>query len=516
MLQEEAFTRLIHRDSVFLTGAPGSGKSFLLRRFTNHLRVEATPFSVTASTGIAATQIGGVTLASFAGIGISDSLTKKDLDQIAARETILRRFNDIEVLIIDEVSMLSSFTLDYVDHIAKATRGEDLPFGGIQMVLVGDMFQLPPVTKEKIDVPFAFKSSAWRDLDPLICYLDEQHRQDDGPLSRLLIEMRGGELSSESHSAISDRISLSPPVDTPALYAHNVDVDAENSNRLNSIAGKPWRSTMKTTGEPNQVSALVKGLLSPEVLELKVGAKVMFTVNDPGRQFVNGSLATVLSLDDENPVVKIDFDGRIHTVNKFSWNVEVDGSIVATAQQYPLRLAWAMTIHKSQGMTLDRAHIDLGRTFTPGMGYVALSRLRSIEGLFLRGLNKMALRLNDEIFEFDAAIRKRSRVQQDNYVFGDTFYEVKISELPLPGPHYSTVKEAISELRRVIAKREDIPANLVLSDQLIDTLSRTLPTNTADLSKINGLGRRRVSRYGAEILTTIASEVERPVQDFLF
>ncbi len=516
MLQEEAFSRLIHRDSVFLTGAPGSGKSFLLRRFTNHLKVEETPFSVTASTGIAATQIGGVTLASFAGIGISDSLTKRDLDQIAARETIQRRFNNIEVLIIDEVSMLSSNTLDYVDHIAKATRGEDLPFGGVQMVLVGDMFQLPPVTKEKIDVPFAFKSAAWRDLDPIICYLDEQHRQDDGPLSRMLIEMRSGELSPQAHEAISARMSIIPPPDTPALYAHNVDVDAENSSRLGSIKGKSWTSTMKSGGESNQVSALIRGLLSPEILELKVGAKVMFTVNDPGRQFVNGSLATVVSLEGENPVVTLDTDGRQLTVNKFSWVVEVDGEVVATAQQYPLRLAWAMTIHKSQGMTLDRAYIDLGRTFTPGMGYVALSRLRTIEGLFLRGLNKMALRLNNEIFDFDAAIQRRSKIQQDNYIYGDTFYENTKYELPAPGPHYTSVKEAIAELRRSISKREDIPANLVLSEDHIDALSKLLPKSTSELVKISNLGSRRIERYGEAIVVTIANEVDRPVQDFLF
>ncbi len=516
MLQEEAFTRLIHRDSVFLTGAPGSGKSFLLGRFTNHLKIEETPFAITASTGIAATQIGGVTLASFAGIGVADSLSKRDLDQIAAREAILRRFTNIEVLIIDEVSMLSSYTLDYVDHIAQATRGEDLPFGGIQMVLVGDMFQLPPVTKEKIDVPFAFKSSAWRDLDPIICYLDEQHRQDDGPLSRLLIEMRSGQLSQESQEVITSRIAITPPPDTPALYAHNVDVDAENSNRLNSIKAKPWISRMKSNGDSNQVTALIKGILSPEVLELKVGAKVMFTVNDPSRQFVNGSLATVLSLDGENPVVKLDFDGRTLTVNKFSWVVEVDGSVVATAQQYPLRLAWAMTIHKSQGMTLDQAHIDLGRTFTPGMGYVALSRLRSIDGLFLRGLNKMALRLNNEIFEFDESIRRRTKIQQDNYVYGDTFYQSRRFEPPAAGPHYAAAKEAIAELRRSIAKRNEIPVNLVLTDELIDVLARSLPTDITELSKISTLGRRRIEAYGDAIVKTIAAEVNRPVQDFLF
>ena len=516
MLQEEAFTRLIHRDSVFLTGAPGSGKSFLLRRFTNHLKVEETPYSVTASTGIAATAIGGVTLASFAGIGISDSLSRRDLDQIAARESILRRFNNIEVLIIDEVSMLSSQTLDFVDHIAKATRGEDLPFGGIQMVLVGDMFQLPPVTKERGDVPFAFKSAAWRDLDPIICYLDEQHRQDEGPLSRLLIEMRSGELTTQAQAAITERVSLAPPPDTPALYAHNVDVDAENLSRLNAIKGKSWKSTMKTSGEANQVASLTKGLLSPEILELKVGAKVMFTVDDPGRQFVNGSLATVVSLDDENPVVKIDLDGRTLTVNKFSWVVEVDGSVVATAQQYPLRLAWAMTIHKSQGMTLDRAHIDLARTFTPGMGYVALSRLRSIDGLYLKGLNKMALRLHDEIFEFDSSIRRRSKVQQENYVFGDTFDDGAAIELPHPGPHYSAVKEVLSDLRRDIARREDTPPNLILSDHLVDALSRALPTSTNDLTKIKGIGGRRAAKYGDMIVASISAEVERPVQDFLF
>lgn len=407
MTQDEAFQVLTIGKSVFLTGAAGSGKTHLLNRYIHWLKLRGIDVAVTASTGIAATHIGGQTIHSWSGIGIKDSLSSYDLDRIEQSERLVKRFRNTRVLILDEVSMLSGHTLTVVDQALRAGLQKHDPFGGLQVVLCGDFFQLPPVVRGGGDVQMAFESTAWRSLEPNTCYLTEQYRQDEGGLLDLLNAIRTGGVSAEHRALLTAQLHKQAPEDIPHLYTHNVDVDAQNSARLAALPEKVHRFTMSSKGSKKNVEMLKRGLLVPEVLELKVGAAVMFVKNHPHGTYVNGTLGTVTGFSSNVPQVKTRDGATIHAEPE-SWKIEDGDRVRAEVVQVPLRLAWAVTIHKSQGLTLDAARIDLSKTFVPGQGYVALSRVRSLEGLYLEGLHNAAYDRHERVAAVDGTFRQAS------------------------------------------------------------------------------------------------------------
>ena len=410
MKQSQAMTILMSGRSVFLTGAPGAGKSYLLSKFVQNAISKGRKVAVTASTGIAATHISGSTIHSWSQIGIKESLDSKDLAAFGRRGKLISRFLNTDVLVIDEVSMLSGNFLSMLDTLAKELRRDHRPFGGLQMVLVGDMFQLPPVSRSSSDFDFAHESSAWKDLDPLVCYLDEQHRQGDDGLLAVLEAMRRGTLNDDHIALLEARRRIRPPAEEEVtrLFAHNVDVDSINHRRLALLGGTSASFDMRPRGPSAAVEQLAKRILAPGHLELKVGAEVMFVANDPSKAFANGSRGRVARFEQGRVVVELADGHREINVSPYLWQHTEDDEVVAEISQLPLRLAWAITIHKSQGMSIDSAEVDLSRTFAPGMGYVALSRLRSLDGLYIKGMNSMALVLNDQIFELDERLRAAS------------------------------------------------------------------------------------------------------------
>ena len=410
MKQSQAMTILMSGRSVFLTGAPGAGKSYLLGKFVSNAVSKGRKVAVTASTGIAATHISGSTIHSWSQIGIKETLDAKDIAALARRGKLVSRFLNTDVLVIDEVSMLSGNFLSMLDTLARELRRDHRPFGGIQMVLVGDMFQLPPVSRSSSGFDFAHESLAWKDLDPLVCYLDEQHRQGDDGLLAVLEAMRRGNLNEDHIAVLEERRRLGPPpgVEVTRLFAHNVDVDSINHRRLALLGGETASFEMRPRGPSVAVEQLAKRILAPGHLELKVDAEVMFVANDPFKAFANGSRGRVAHIEQGRVVVELADGRREITVSPYVWQHIEDDEVVAEISQLPLRLAWAITIHKSQGMSIDAAEIDLSRTFAPGMGYVALSRLRSLDGLYIKGMNSMALVLNAQIFELDERLRSSS------------------------------------------------------------------------------------------------------------
>ena len=299
---------------------------------------------------------------------------------------------------------------DLLDSLSKVLRGDSRPFGGLQVVLVGDMFQLPPVSRDSNRQEFAHNSTAWKELDPLVCYLDEQHRQRHDGLLEVLEAMRKGELNDECVALLESRLHRRSPegVEVTRLYSHNVNVDSINRQRLAMLEETSEQYEMRNRGPTPAVEQLSRRILAPRLLDLKVGAEVMFVANDPSRTFVNGSRGRVIRFDEGRPIVALVDGGRAITVGPYSWQSVEDDRVRAEVVQLPLRLAWAITIHKSQGMSIDAAEIDLNRSFTSGMGYVALSRLRSLDGLCISGMNAMALRLHPEIFDLDERLRSAS------------------------------------------------------------------------------------------------------------
>ena len=416
MTQKQALEILKLGHNVFLTGSAGSGKTFLLGKYIDFLRDKDIEVGVTAPTGIAATHLEGITIHSWSGIGIKKDLSGNDLKKILKKKYLRSRFRTAKVLIIDEVSMMHSYCLDMVDQVCKAFKQNHLPFGGLQIILCGDFFQLPPVSRETEQASFVNKSRIWQEMNMKICYLDEQHRQMDLKFLSILNAIRTNRADNNTSNILMQRYNK--PVKNSAvatkLYTHNADVDAVNNLRLAKIKAKTKRYLMYSKGNENLVGALKKGCLAPEELVLKKGAAVMFVKNNFGEGYVNGTLGEVIGFekdDEECPIVKICSGKKIY-VKLASWTIEQEDSVVAEISQIPLRLAWAITVHKSQGMSLDAAEIDLSKAFVCGMGYVALSRVRTLEGIKLLGFNDIALEVDKDVVELDKEFIEFSRITE--------------------------------------------------------------------------------------------------------
>jgi ATP-dependent DNA helicase PIF1 len=409
MTQAQALNIMLSGANVFLTGPPGAGKTFVLNQFIEKAEAQGKHIAITASTGMAASHIGGVTIHSWSGLGIAELITKDDLRRAKNNNRLVKRFRKADILVIDEVSMLHGHRLDMVNVLAKHLRDNKLPFGGLQVVLVGDLFQLPPVSRDTDELDFVHLSHAWAELNLKICYLTEQHRQSEGDLLLdLLIAMRSNTLN-RGHTGLLEAASQQKaPDNVTRLYSHNVDVDTINQAHLDALPGTMKRYSMIVDGDRYRREALVKNILAPQQLELKVGAEVMFVANDFQAGFFNGMRGRVIKFTKSGkPVVQLKSGGKM-TVGRHIWAVKEDDRIIASAEQIPLRLAWAITIHKSQGMSLDAADVDLSKAFAPGMGYVALSRVRSLDGLYLQGFNNTALLMHEEIYALDAQLRAAS------------------------------------------------------------------------------------------------------------
>lgn len=417
MTQDEAFEILKTGRNVFVTGPAGSGKTHLVNRYIAYLRENDIDVGITASTGIAATHMGGVTIHSWSGIGVSAHLSPYDLEAMLEKGYLYKRFEKVKVLIIDEVSMLHHFRLDLVNKVLKTMKHADKPFGGVQVILCGDFFQLPPVSRAgEPETHFIYKSDAWREADFTICYLSGQFRQQDDAAISILNEIRSGEVSLDAREHLRARYNVRSPRFTAStkLFTHNADVDTLNDSELERIeSDKIVTYTMESRGKEAIATALKKSCLAPETLRLKPGARVMCVKNNFEAGYVNGTLGVVESCDEmEDPVIRTVTGKRI-VIPRASWKVEEDGKVKAEILQYPLRLAWAITVHKSQGMSLDAVEVDLSKSFEPGMGYVALSRVRSLEGLTILGMNDTALRVHDEVRELDQEFQEMSARARD-------------------------------------------------------------------------------------------------------
>jgi ATP-dependent DNA helicase PIF1 len=508
MRQAQALHIMLEGKSVFLTGAPGAGKTYVLNQFIREATRAGKHVAVTASTGIAATHIGGTTIHSWSGLGIKDVLTDWDRERLQSTDRLVKRYNAADVLVIDEVSMLHGQRLNMVNEVAKLLRHNDKPFGGLQVVLVGDLFQLPPISRAGEMVDFAHLSEAWQELNPKICYITEQHRVGAGDqLLDLLQAMRRGDVNEFHEMALRERMGLSRPSDVVVtrLYSHNMDVDSINDTHLKAIEhdGKVYERQM--TGQSAKIEQLAKNLLAPEKLVLKPGAEVMFVANNFQAGFVNGTRGRVIDFVDNLPIVAL-ANGREIKVERHSWKLEEDGRTRAEIAQLPLRLAWAITIHKSQGMSLDAAEIDLSRSFTPGMGYVALSRVRSMDGLYLIGVNQMALSMHPLIFEFDTDLRSASEVLAN--VTPD--YEVRPEEPELaaeiPVPYDPELFLRLKQWRANRAREDKVSAFIIAHNTLLEELARRKPQTSQAMLGVKGFGQAKLDKYGAELLEIIQAK----------
>lgn len=413
MKQQLALGIMLAGHHVFLTGAAGSGKTYVLNQLIRLAKHEGKYVSVTATTGLAATHLGGTTIHSWSGIGIHDELPGNFADSLSkGRREIIEK---TDVLIIDEISMLHDYRLDMVDEACRLVRKEpDLPFGGIQVIMSGDLFQLPPINRAGArEGGFVVNSRAWAEMEPTICYLSEQHRQTDGDtLHDILNAFRLGDVRRRHVEALLARTEAAPDPghELTELHTVNVDVDAINRRRLDELEGDEVSFEQTTTGSANYVENLQRSVLAPATLRLKRGALVMTVKNSQDKKYFNGSIGQVVGFENgsDYPIVELR-SGKEIVVAPDTWELRDGDKKRASITQIPLRLAWAITVHKSQGMTLDGAVIDLRKAFVEGMGYVALSRVRSLESLYLSGINQMALKVSQEALEINQLLERRSQ-----------------------------------------------------------------------------------------------------------
>ena len=412
MNQTTALNILKSGKNVFITGSAGTGKTYLLKQYIRYLKERRVYPTIVAPTGIAASHLGGQTIHSFFALGIRESIDESYVEFMMEKKYLKSRFAKLRVLIIDEVSMVSPELFTSMDLVLRGFKGVDAPFGGVQVVLSGDFFQLPPVSKEPKEKRFAWQSPSWRELDLQTCYLQEKFRQADSRLIDVLDDIRSGNISEATNKALEERMNVSLPEGTKVtqLYTHNADVERINLAELNKLEGKEKLYVYEAKGSAKNIEKIFKSSLVLEELWLKKGALVIFIKNSPDGEYVNGTTGVVQSFSpiDNMPIV-ITTEGKKIKLELEEWSLENDsGKVVATVSQVPLRLAWAITIHKSQGMTLDAAQIDLSKTFEVGQGYVALSRIKSIDGLSLLGINPMALRVDPLILHIDERIKQAS------------------------------------------------------------------------------------------------------------
>lgn len=406
MNQKEAFKILKSKRNVFLTGSPGTGKTFLLNKLINYLKGKKIKTAITASTGIAATHIEGKTIHSWAGIGLSQEMTEEKIKKNIKKKYLRKAIREAEVLIIDEVSMLDSKRFDLINKVCRIFRNSALPFGGIKVVLAGDFFQLPPVSRKE-KAKFAFQSYTWQELNLKVCYLTTQYRHQDKVFISILNKIRSNKAGRKELKLLKERLNKPiKDIDKPTkLYTHNFNVDLINRYELDRINKKEFVYNMNSVGSKKLVNFLRKSCLAPQKLRLKKGAIVMFVKNNFEKGYVNGTLGKIVNFKGDFPIVRTRLGAEIK-VKPAKWNLEEEDEILASIKQFPLRLAWAITVHKSQGMSLDVAEIDLSKSFEYGMGYVALSRVKSLEGIRLMGINEMGLRVNPDIVEKDKEFRR--------------------------------------------------------------------------------------------------------------
>lgn len=415
--QEIALNLLKQGHNVFITGPAGTGKSFLIKSFIAWCKKTSRKVACTSTTGISAVLIGGVTLHSWAGL----ALAREDKHELAAKiikkPFYVKRWCNVKALIIDEVSMLTPDFLEKLEYVARIIRKDPRIFGGIQVVTVGDMAQLPPINS-----CFCFEAPLWQELFQHSVFLNENVRQKDQVFQRVLAAIRLGEVNAEVRSVLLSRlgVNIDGDIRPTRLFSHRATVDELNKEELEKLIKNdnlPYtyhaydklvsKHDIAAPREAEYLARLDKSVQPRKLLELCVGAQVMLVVNvEVAAGLCNGSRGVVIGFVNSRPMVKFT-NGLVIPISEIIVQLIIDEDTFVYRYQVPLILAWAITTHKSQGSTLDCAEVDIGSTiFEAGQAYVALSRVKSLEGLTISAIDFTKIRAHPKAVQFYQAMNR--------------------------------------------------------------------------------------------------------------
>lgn len=413
--QKLAFNKMLNGKNVFLTGPGGSGKSFLLKYFINYyksnLETEKSLLYVTSTTGLSALLIDGITINRYAGIGIGDKDVENYYQKIKRIKFLYNKWLNTKVLIIDEISMMNADLFDKLESLARKVRMNKLHFGGIQIILSGDFLQLPPVKSDK----FCFEAHSWKIIDNIF-YFNEIIRQSDILLQNVLNNIRIGVVNEEVKelldSCLDKDLNNDLGIIPTLLFSKKDMVKKYNETELNKLINlgnvhykydSTYEFEKNITNEiKNMLKEMINGQFQIEdSVTLSIGSQVMLTVNMPEHGLSNGSRGIIVDFScDKKPTILF-LDGKKMVIKEFEYLMETDDGKIVKKIQIPFILAWAVTIHKAQGMSLDYVKTDIGETiFEYGQAYVVLSRIKNIEGLSLIKIDYSKIKAHPKILDY--------------------------------------------------------------------------------------------------------------------
>lgn len=524
------------RRSLFLTGKAGTGKTTFLRDITRHTKKK---HIVLAPTGVAAVNAGAMTIHSFFQFGLGAYVPGVVAPQTGylIRKAKLDLIRNLDLIIIDEISMVRADLLDHIDSELRRIRRSYLPFGGVQLLMIGDLQQLPPIAhgeeemilRQHYKSLYFFDCKALQNLEYSCIELKNVYRQNDSHFVDILNRARIGRLTPEDIDELNTRYQprfMPRPEDNYIrLVTHNRMVQNVNEGEMTKLDGDEYAFDAKVTG-----TFPPESFPTAERLVLKKGAQVMFIKNDPDKRFINGTLGEVCYLWKDKIKVRIADTGVTIDVEPMEWeNIryqldETDKTVHSTTigrfKQYPVRPAWAITIHKSQGLTFDRAIIDARAAFSPGQAYVALSRCRSLEGIILSSpLRASAFMTDTTIDDFLQSRLADARALASEVSFVPFDYdrskdkpEPKIGNKVASRPSVSIggtdgistkLVAALKSWRLEKAHELNIPAFYILSNKVLDNIAAYLPHTQEELLEVPGIGPAKAEGYGAAILKIV-------------
>jgi ATP-dependent DNA helicase PIF1 len=405
MTYEQFKEQVLCKKNIFLTGPGGSGKSFMIKKLIIDGDIKSS-IDLTSTTGVSAVNIGGRTVHSFSGIGVVhyDSTIEEIVKKVkrSSKGEAVKRIIECSILVIDEVSMLSAFYFETLDKVFQVIRNTEEPFGGIQVIMTGDFLQIPPVNGE-----FCFNSETWKNLKLHTMYLTQLYRFTDQKYSEMLGRIREAKHTAEDNVELFKRFFAYKNTDLDCLkiqptylYSKKVDVSEKNNEELE----KNLNVLVKVEANDNyndKKELDILELLAPKYLYLKKGAQVMLTVNESiNDKLCNGSRGVILDCNQNE--IEVEFlDGKQIKFPKHAFEHKEGDKLISCRFQFPFILAFALTCHKIQGATLDCAIIDIGHTiFEASQAYVALSRVKSLDGLFIKAYRPSSIFANEDALNF--------------------------------------------------------------------------------------------------------------------